>query len=90
MKNLNVMQLAWKLHKQNDRLTNFGYCLKLAWKICKNAKVLIQNNVIKFYTKHIKNLKLYVSHRVEKGCIVIKNDIYNLNLFIYEFNKQIT
>ena len=83
-KNLDVMSLAHKIFKDNERFTRFGSALKLAWLICRNAKILVQENIIKIYSSILNQYNLSVENRRERNCIVIKNNIYDLNLFAYE------
>lgn len=85
MKTVNVMQLAWKIHKANLNLTNFYWALKMAWKIVKQATVKMNDRYIQLSSKTMSKFKLYTEHTVPKrNTIQIKNDAYQLNMIVAE------
>ena len=90
-KTLNVLDLAWKIFKQDNSITNFGYALKLAWRIVKVSTVKKVNNTLEYIlNKSLRKIDLAVEviERVGRK-VIIKDDSYNFNLINYELKFQV-
>lgn len=81
MKNLNVMQIAWKIYKLTPLTTKFRYALIYAWKLARRGAVIIHNGVLKLKS----NIDITMGYlRKTRKEIEIQFDSYNMNLFLYQ------
>jgi len=86
MKTLDTMTLAWKIYRNKTKTYTFRNALKLAWKMCKTAKVQLVDNTIELISKIITKINLSNVTKV-KGGVSIPNNEYELNILFYQFNR---
>lgn len=83
MKNLNVMDLAWKIYKLTPLTTRFSFALKYAWKIVKKGLAKIKDNILELNT----NVDFDIGIKKIRNKTLIKLDKYHLNLFLYQIAR---
>lgn len=86
MKQLDSMSLAHKVYNnQTQELLSFSFseALKLAWRLCKQAKVLIQDGLITLKNTILSQYELCVPVKRGRKSIEFKDTYRNLKLFPY-------
>ena len=85
MKEVNVMELAWKIYKMTPLTTRFSFALKYAWKIVKQGIVSIKDGILELNSKVPFDIGVKKFRR--KTLVII--DKYHMNLFLYQLNHSI-
>ena len=82
---MNVMKMAWKIFLNKKRVYTFSTALKLAWRLCRVAKVEIINGYLEIKSKAIALLGLFMVDSM-RGGIKVKDEQYSLNILFYQLN----
>ena len=82
---MNVMQLAWKIQKHFKNLP-FSNCLRMAWKICKSAKVEDEGKTTTFVSSTFSQYDYTTPVKRHGKRIVVENNPSDFRSIVTEFN----